>query len=371
MPCLTSHFRYCTPSANNEIASRRILRDPDALESLLLGEGGIAEFILPLLHLSVLSSVTWVRSPWSRQFECGAYSFGFGDAAGAESVGVTLKHPYYLDDSKVLPAAEMRNIKAVELSVLCLGSECACATVADRAEAADPWVLDICLDYFSTANPFLEELAQRLAADGQEHLLATLLLGFEGMAFRTRVDKSAGELVSLRTLTLGKLAEASLTMDSGLPVTETSVRGFDDLFDETVCPRTFLCALASLSESARAFTVSAAQALLLPHHTNTRDGIEASLSRLVQFLRHTRVRPPVAVLVARSALDGFTPDAAFIEERVLAAIRLELLPHWGTALSLQVHDMTEVAWSACACFSALLDSRSGRRKRKLEACGVL
>ena len=168
-------------------------------------ESGISEFLLPLLYKNYLSHVLWVKQYWCTQFKDGTYSFNIGDINDHiyenNIAGVTLKHSYYADDSNICdvldlfkseadpcsklqsehPSSQTRNVtfsvhttntnntnnpidhtNANMHYVLPLPNDLYTTTLENVKVSKFNWILDICLDYFSTSNPFLNELKVRL-----------------------------------------------------------------------------------------------------------------------------------------------------------------------------------------------------------------
>jgi hypothetical protein len=84
------------------------VRDKQRVADLVNAEGGISEFILPMLYpcgpggARVISRVQWLKSCWSDQFAIGGYTFLLGDSPNIPStMGVTLAVPYYLGNGGV------------------------------------------------------------------------------------------------------------------------------------------------------------------------------------------------------------------------------------------------------------------------------
>jgi hypothetical protein len=168
--------------------------DMRSLADRLDCQQGIAEWVLPLTGAGGrhIDCVLWVKptracgQSWCTQFDCGMYAFHLvapvgeclaplewpGSSAvtddseeGVSAVRVDLNAAYYLDEGDVLfPArgevetllgggAEGRVLMAVGTSAAAALSHAAGAHGSGR-----PWVLDVCLDYFSCSNPFRQAL---------------------------------------------------------------------------------------------------------------------------------------------------------------------------------------------------------------------
>lgn len=362
-----AHPDLSAPSVPTSTAD---LRRPGGLAAALDSDGGIAEFILPLVHLGVLSRVVWVRSPWSRQFNDGRYSFLAGDRSDspdfAPRMGVSLRHAYYFDDDAVVEETSLSNVRRVDLRVTA-----AAETPLPPSEA--PWVLDICLDYLSTHNPFLEELLRLM--EGSESAAGAVLEVLEAMRHSDIADAlSVPDMRDLR-----RRAEEVFRRLLGSP---DSPPQDDDAAllaggDSSLLAR-FLAAAKGIGRAAREYAVSVGQLLLLPHRPNSEVEVRSLLSSLMQFLKASRPRPPVAIVVARSAADGFIVDADRCQELVLDAINEELLPVWsgsaGRVLRIALHDLCEDAESRCAALllrSARSDPTYRLKRKALEESGII
>jgi len=62
-----SHPDMAVPSCKTPFAIREWRNKDILLEQILVEEGCIAEWILPLFALNILSQVVWIRPEWSNQ----------------------------------------------------------------------------------------------------------------------------------------------------------------------------------------------------------------------------------------------------------------------------------------------------------------
>jgi hypothetical protein len=135
---------------------------------------GIAEWILPLTLAAQLQTIEWIKPEFSKQLPCGRHSFQVGvhDPSwnGAKpshfldmGLGALLKvdwnHPYYLDDNEVVPGVDLALTQGLTLHVTELNSESHELVLgASENTTSEPWILDICLDYFACWNPYLSDI---------------------------------------------------------------------------------------------------------------------------------------------------------------------------------------------------------------------
>lgn len=139
-------------------------------------EGGIAEWILPLVLAGGLNRVIWMKNPWCSQFSKGHHYFYVGvEIPDEEKINVvasfldlpeksvvksSLMLPYYIDDNSHVNEEELHLKQSLELFVLETDdiSKENCGPCPNPSSSPTDWILDVCLDYFMCSNPFLEDL---------------------------------------------------------------------------------------------------------------------------------------------------------------------------------------------------------------------
>ena len=181
----------------------------DFLDQLYSSSGAIAEFILPLLYNRYITSVTWIRSPWSDQLDDGEHCFMIGDTIDRGSAAVTLPASYYFDEGVVYAADDLDEHRKVEVNVLVEtmdtddnyddhddsekdGRQGGINEICKPVESSLPssssrtWILDICLDFFSTINPFYLELKDLFTSEGiSEDLIDVVKRICSSLAYRS------------------------------------------------------------------------------------------------------------------------------------------------------------------------------------------
>ena len=166
-----------------------MLDEMNLYELLDTSQGGIAEWILPLVLAGDLDQTFWIKNKWCDQFQNGSYKFHVGawnqgqtkkvqsflDLPHEAVVRVSLLHPYYIDDNSFVSEDELILKEELELHVTEVNISSLSISAADQIEESygiksgcdtrkKDWVLDVCLDYFFCSNPFVDEM-QDINAD--------------------------------------------------------------------------------------------------------------------------------------------------------------------------------------------------------------
>ena len=384
-----------------------MLNNETLLDRLLDSEGGISEFIIPLvLNGHITEGVYWVKPSWSHQIANGTYKFAVGDVCGSSDcpLGVTAHLDYYFDDGLVYGEDELHNVSNLTLTV------CDPNTYISYHSSAAPYILDICLDYFHTVNPFLKELLY--VFDVVDKQCSDLMLShyvniFNSLRYRTSEQLSAGHRRTMRANFMRVFRYCCTRCDESLPLIDghgiehsresslrhilltfitpsltstDSVNAFMQLVDK-------LNDMDSLNVAEMRRTLADVGCLcLLPDSTQpgvsiaAYDDIKADIciavNEMVQCLHGTI---PSVICIARSDGDGYTPAEIvdFIQEEVLCALRRKL--ETSGAL-LRVYDIRDnpVAQSRSMLFAEVMseqradaasDLRSTRKRTLLEASG--
>jgi hypothetical protein len=260
--------------------------------------------------VGLVRRIVWLRPPWSFQLRDGVRRFRVGtDAQGV--LQVDDPDDYYVLEGRWAPTASLQGPVDVELTVLSLPTALPGAPLHEG-----PVVLDVDLDGFATRNPAADrlravgfrdaELLRIRSAFARERLdlpadpvarsaaLGELLAALAGVASESVLDQLLG---ALRLWWMGVPA-ADLWFLYGLLMDETRGLPVDVLLEEG---RTLVG---------------------IPERAADPAEIAATAAQLGALVASGAVRPSL-VTIARSANDGFTPQAALpeIEWSFLDALR--------------------------------------------------
>lgn len=327
--------------------------DSDLLYSILEEEGGISEFLIPLFARGLFRHMVWIRSAYADQFNDGDYDFKCFDSSSGKPK-VDLKVPYYIDEGDYTEAKEDNRSATVTLSLsVCQSTGVHAEEVLQRTTGSD-WILDICLDYFSTNNPFYLELHNQVANDLDnhhsqnniervDHICQSIVYIIKNFPYRCSTDKdlSEQELYDLKDDNWSSLSTAILYDD---PISLEKVLSYYN--EDQVVKTLFKDFLKLLSTTTRELILRSRHLLLLPHHPVYED---AEVDRIILELRNFIVRlgskkgkSPLCVTVARSTDDGYTSpsQAVMLQAKVLTMLREVMFTSFGVEQIIE-HDLCE------------------------------
>ncbi|VVD01447.1 unnamed protein product [Leptidea sinapis] len=115
----------------------------------------IENWIVPAAAAGHLSRVVWIRPPWAKQLADGTRVVNVGDHPATGFLRVDSIEPYYLSDA--LYSSQLVNKRKFIFTVAELNNtnEFDFNKLYNDIGISHPYILDIDLDFFSTANPFL------------------------------------------------------------------------------------------------------------------------------------------------------------------------------------------------------------------------
>lgn len=331
----------------------------DLYELLDSNASGIAEWILPLVMAAQLQTIDWIKPSSSKQLPCGHHRYHVGafdpstttnntprqfwDLNQNATLKVDWNHPYYLDDDSVVATETLMFPQTVDLCVTELDNTKALPVVVVPIvrlselfqKNSQPWVLDICLDYFACWNPYLADIDKvdpqltnaflkimEASTCFQEDILAMHNPSFQP----NPIEHYQQNVQDFRFLLRQVLSSDSATTD----VTELS-QFFASL---EVCQEL----VDNLRNRMRLYENHIHDLIMeaipfwnMPHVTlaaQNNVGINESILRIEEMLLHlmditdrSSKSLPFLITIARSTVDGFTPSQV-VEEIQEAVIQM-------------------------------------------------
>lgn len=304
----------------------------------LLNAVSIADWLLPLVYLGVISRVVWLKPSWAGQMPDGEHEVYVGAHARTGMLAVSSSLDYYTEELAVSRedlegGGVLLSLCVVTVDDPCSGAGDAGASsgqapkVPERASAEGPLtallapavidvaghvVLDVCLDFFSTVSPWQPRGVSEadLAAVRTVYFPAAYRSGTpgaQGPASLTLLSaRKAAYAEALGVLhakpwdpagRAGYLSDAEQLAEEYWADPARGVEAFARLFE-------FVSRPGALDGYEGEFHDSAVLAELPVHVSN-----EATIAGLMGVLGETVAALPrvLAVTVARSGTDGYTP----------------------------------------------------------------
>jgi len=411
----TGEEASCNNNTNEEVKNLYELLDSTS--------GGIAEWILPLCLGADLREIYWIRSPWSDQIDDGWHNFhvgasinlsletladekrrivSFADLPEKATVKVDFPHRYYFDDQSVESFSDLILPEKVDLSVSLIddvfkqksnqNTNCCSGhnntkenhlcndfifpksdnaslkrkrrleneQKQDSTSKKDPWMLDICLDYFACLNPFIvelesisEEFTKALLNISSKTRLHVSSKEYKGTSVDNRIDESQkehAEFFRLMKLLLDSFLYGKFgTLKSSdyqllIRMFPSSSEGITLIENLKLAYKNASCTSTVETNKLIDLSKRAIQNITMPHDQNSineslvmerikkmgsslrrwRNGIESSNEDGIDETVPSWIynNDPFVITVARSTLDGFIPQA--IVENVQKAVLKEL-----------------------------------------------
>jgi hypothetical protein len=316
---------------------------------------GIAEWITPLVLAANLSRIEWVKPKFSRQLPLGRHNFAVGAEADSPDgvatfldlpresrIKVDWHHPYYLDDGSVVPSGRLALKRELELRVSELPSSTEICGVPPNARGKDdddddddddqPWMLDICLDYFVCRNPYvhdIEEVDPETARAFLDVMEGSTVANTELATSDYETDVAAFYDLLVKALATPPCPHGPTDdPEWAVPPVHASLSRFFANADEADRLITNLATKIRHDRALLAMVVEAVPNWSMPHMSSEEatsfDHIDESLRLVKEDLRRRRRKaPPFLITVARSSLDGFTPPAVveYLQTNLLQALR--------------------------------------------------
>lgn len=295
----------------------------------LLNALSIENWLMPVAYAGHFDQMIWMKPEWANQIDDGDFSFRIGDSGGHIRCDSSLE--YFLSEGTYQPRCNLNNQRQIKLRVFTLnesllnGQHSAarhCEFLDCVDDANEHFILDIDLDFFSTANPFkkmlhknvyerLKQLFKRHFFEEPFDLMATedelsaftnertnYLNALEMIFRQLEQNVDGNDLEIPNTLQAHKSEILNLVCDVEMYHTNDNI-GWMTIFDAG-------CTFDSNE---------------LPHHISTEDEILKLIAIFKRFLQVFLYTPSI-ITISRSSDDDYCPieQVDFIQQLVLNVI---------------------------------------------------
>ncbi|BFZ19597.1 hypothetical protein BsWGS_22636 [Bradybaena similaris] len=327
---------------------------------LLYESISIENWLLPLTYAKHCDHIVWVKPPWAHQINTAEQTFSIGKCTATGKLRLSSKENYFLTEALFCPAQGLAESSDVKLTVVELlpdkwadldaqniFPDNICAAENNQGDNEEeesvkpltrnqrqvtqlqdivsnkPYVLDVDLDFFSTANPFKNMLRQ-----DEEQALRRLyryptVIDFSDeniVAFTERRETQINQLENVFSHLETKWfedktsdPESQLQSCSSLAdFTGTSMEEFAFLDSQQQADLSFLCRSCLQHRAERNVTFimlhyfgCTLDDTELPHHISTSEQVKALQASFRDLLEH--LPKPTVVTIARSSDDGYCP----------------------------------------------------------------
>lgn len=277
-------------------------------KELLLSELSIENWIMPLCYSGQFNNLIWLKNSWCSQMEVGDYEFFIGD--NETEIKVSSDQQYFVSEANYCPEEQLRNKKKIKLSVRNADDkQCECVTIEDDVS----FILDIDLDFFSTANPFLTIYEK---ADCYANLKKIFTYESQGL--------SVVEVVERRKKQIAELSEVfeHLKEHNCLENLDSSGKMYDLVLLEKLVSEIKLKYPGDQIDWEIVFNSGlTCDNDGLPHHISSAQELETYFEHFGNILRKLP-RDPTVICISRSSIDNYCPPVIVdeIQEKVLGIL---------------------------------------------------
>lgn len=297
-----------------------------AQKDKLLEALSIENWLMPAAYAGHIDNLIWIKPEWANQIRDGDYEFRIGDHAGL--IRCDSKLEYFVSEGTYQPTRNLNNQRNINLKVFTLENSLMAAQHPNDALSRRPplhheqCILDIDLDFFSTANPFKLMLNERIYNDVKRLFKQHF---FDGQLNSDLSDDELLAFTDQRSKYLDALEIVFEQLGDGVDIKDVSM---PDILGE--CKAQIFALVDEVKNSqpdgdiewSNIFNAGCTfDSNDLPHHISTEDQILALISHFKQFLQAS-VPTPSIITISRSSDGDYCPveQVEFIQQRVLNVI---------------------------------------------------
>lgn len=320
------------------------VRDKDKL----LDTVSIENWLMPAVYGGHIDQLIWMKPHWAHQINDGDYEFSIGDHAGQIRSDSSLE--YFISEGTYQPKYNLNNQRLINLRVFTLNeqlisgqqqqqqqqqssqshttttTDTRCVEFQNCVDADNEhFILDVDLDFFSTANPF-KKLLHPQVYENLKHLFKGNFFdkSFDTMATSSNEDELA-TLTTERSNFLDDMENIFQQLDENIEI--------DNIF----IPNTLTKYKSQIINLVNEVKKQHANDMIewriifnagctfdsneLPHHISNEHEINQLISSFKRFLEIFRYTPSI-ITISRSSEDDYCPadKVDFIQQLVLDTI---------------------------------------------------
>lgn len=297
---------------------------------VMLQKLSIENWILVAAFTGQISSIVWIKPPWSNQIENGSYKFLIGKQSGTDTIRVSCPVLYFVGEMVYCKPDDLDDTKEVNLFVHTLGFESNVKLEQDIStliqEHGKHFILDIDLDFFTTMNPFVTmhekvNMYNRLKkiynfdftpSQDSEIVDAQLKKRCEqittlGMIFSHLQELKDTDLIQRKVFSVCESIKDKLVRESVIELIQDLTSEYGPEVDWEL-----------VHDAGCTFDDESHE---LPHHISSDDEIDMLMKFTSKLI--TSIPPPTVVTIARSSLDDYCPpdQVDMVQESVCEFLR--------------------------------------------------
>lgn len=297
----------------------------------LLDTLSIENWLMPVAYAGHIDQLIWIKPQWANQISDGDYEFSIGDHAGRIRCDSWLE--YFLSEGTYQPKCNLSNQRHINLRVFTLDEQLINGQQTSQLrhvefqncvdDANEQFILDVDLDFFSTANPF----KKILDADVYKKIKQLFKANFFNSTFDSKATENDLALFTKeRSAFLDSLEGVFQQLDQNvqdekLSIPENLEKSKTQLFDliRTVKGKhsnNVGITWTTIFDAGCTFDSNE-----LPHHISSEQEIKQLIAIFKQFLE-TFLYTPSIITISRSSDDDYCPteQVDMIQQLVLDTI---------------------------------------------------
>jgi hypothetical protein len=254
-----------------------------------------------------------------------------------------------------------------------------------------PWCLDICLDYFSTTNPFMNDIIENISNDIKKFKYSIviphvdnndIIVNDNNSEYLSSIEQTIDNVMMILKKYFEALRHTNMKLEEYndnqkyISIINTTMNSIINGYDKIKQSKELLDIIENefhvhisnfekiyhlFSLQSKAIIYKLGPMLMLPHHVSTDNEIEQFISNfkslLIRFIDKLESLPLVITIARSSDDDEYTPRSVVdsIQNKVINVLKELITPN-----DLKIHDLCDESW--CKSYSLFFNERIKRQK---------